>query len=153
MSVLVEILERYGIEYRHKGKRLELCCPFHHDTEPSAAVYPEDDHFHCWACEITVDPIQFVQRYREISYQDARTMVETNFGYSPDSEKYDIVAVLRGQRMMERKLSELRGTVDFRKHATRGELADKIIWCVQNGKLNSDQFYKAVLKWKENLNG
>lgn len=31
------------------GRRISMCCPFHHERNPSFSLYP-DNSFHCFSC-------------------------------------------------------------------------------------------------------
>jgi len=57
-------------------------CPFHEDTRPSLAVYPEGKdgqrkpHFHCFGCGAHGDVYDFVKRLNQTDYPHAKALVD-----------------------------------------------------------------------------
>lgn len=77
---MVNILDKYGIEYRNT----KLRCPFHgEDRRPSAKAY--EKNFHCFACQRHLDVIGFVEEYFNLSFKEAMQKINIDFGLGLDS--------------------------------------------------------------------
>lgn len=48
MKNLKHILYNHGIEYKHSGSNLMICCPFHGEKTPSLSI--RQDGWHCFGC-------------------------------------------------------------------------------------------------------
>lgn len=77
--------EHYGIKVKRNGM---TCCPFHKDRHPSMKA---DKIYHCFACGVGGDAIDFTARLFGISqYEAAKKMIE-DFGLDikiEDRNKY-----------------------------------------------------------------
>ena len=77
--------EHYGIKVKRNGM---ACCPFHKDRHPSMKV---DKIYHCFACGVGGDAIDFTARLFGMSqYEAAKKMIE-DFGLDikiEDRNKY-----------------------------------------------------------------
>ncbi len=77
--------EHYGIKVKRNGM---ACCPFHKDRHPSMKA---DKIYHCFACGVGGDAIDFTARLFGISqYEAAKKMIE-DFGLdikNEDRNKY-----------------------------------------------------------------
>lgn len=63
--------EHYGIRIKGNGM---ACCPFHNDKHPSMKV---DKNYHCFACGVGGDSIDFTARLFGISqYEAAKKLIE-----------------------------------------------------------------------------
>lgn len=145
-----KMLTKLGIEYLPVGRRLQLCCKFHDDNNPSAAIYDDSDQetYFCWTCNLTLNPIQFYQKYKDISWAQSREIVESDFSYVPRKAKYDNVIVLRECGVLNATLhANLQGM--SRTFACKiGELIDKLEWSVRNGTLTQEKFVTASVNLK-----
>ena len=66
--------EHYGIKVKNNGM---ACCPFHSDRHPSMKI---DKNYHCFACGVGGDAIDFIARLFGISqYEAAKKLIE-DFG-------------------------------------------------------------------------
>ena len=69
-----QVAEHYGIKVKGNGM---ACCPFHKDQHPSMKA---DKIYHCFACGVGGDAIDFTARLFRISqYEAAKKLVE-DFG-------------------------------------------------------------------------
>lgn len=59
------------IEVRKAGKSHSARCPFHHDTNPSLHIYPEQNRYHCYGCGKGGDVIDFVMSYLKCGFKEA----------------------------------------------------------------------------------
>lgn len=70
---LAVLVRSRGIELRnHVSKDFVGRCPFHDDSDsPSFIVTPSKGHFHCMACGVAGNPIQFVEKFDGVSFRHA----------------------------------------------------------------------------------
>lgn len=104
---LVEIVERYHPgQFRRKGGRYAMLCPFHSEKTASFFVDNEKGLFYCFGCGTGGDTITFVMEYEHLSFIEA---------IKDMCEKFDIPfrAGFREERKMEKKAS----IIDLNKEA------------------------------------
>ncbi|MCR5085443.1 MAG: DNA primase [Succinivibrionaceae bacterium] len=65
-----ELIGRY-VELKRAGNDYKCCCPFHQEKTPSFHVVPEKQFFHCFGCGASGNAIDFVMRYKNLSFPDA----------------------------------------------------------------------------------
>lgn len=65
-----QVIARY-VELRPSGKRLVGRCPFHNDTTPSLVVYPHNQTWYCFGCDVGGDVFEFVKRIENVSFVEA----------------------------------------------------------------------------------
>lgn len=65
-----QVIGRY-VELRPSGRRLVGRCPFHEDRAPSLVVYPNNQSWFCFACDVGGDVFAFVKRIENISFGEA----------------------------------------------------------------------------------
>ena len=94
--------EHYGIKVKRNGM---ACCPFHKDRHPSMKV---DKIYHCFACGVGGDAIDFTARLFGISqYEAAKKLVE-DFGLDikvGNRSKYERTP--RNRAILKRKQSKV----------------------------------------------
>lgn len=73
LVTLEQILDFYGIE--RYGRYIK--CPFHNDRSPSMIVHK--DRVHCFGCGLTLDIIDFVAKYNNVSISKAIDIIDTIF--------------------------------------------------------------------------
>lgn len=140
------LLDQLGLDYIERPNRLSMRCPFHHDTHPSAAFYDSTQLFYCYACQIALDMVSFYARLKEVPRNEAALEVERLFGSVPERRQVDSVLLLRTRTRAEKLLGEHR-ELGILKHASLGELLDKIVYAFERGQVNEDQLDRAVRKW------
>lgn len=64
---ITETITREGIHV----KQNKAHCPFHEDDTPSLMVYPKNNSWYCYGCNIGGDAIEFIRRHRGLSYKQA----------------------------------------------------------------------------------
>lgn len=69
-----EILRVYGIETNRNGR---IKCPLHGGKDYNCGV--KDNYLHCFVCGESVDQIGFVQKYFNLSFQDAIVKLNEDF--------------------------------------------------------------------------
>ncbi|MBI5033672.1 MAG: toprim domain-containing protein [Chloroflexi bacterium] len=65
-----QVIGRY-VELRPSGRRLVGRCPFHEDRAPSLVVYPNNQSWFCFACDVGGDVFTFVKRIENVSFGEA----------------------------------------------------------------------------------
>jgi len=65
-----QVIARY-VELRPSGRRLVGCCPFHEERSPSFVVYPHNQSWYCFGCDVGGDVFTFVKRIENISFGEA----------------------------------------------------------------------------------
>ena len=64
---ILQAVRYYGIEAQMSGHYAIIRCPnpYHEDKNPSCAVYPETNSFHCFSCQQSGDCFQFIRLMEE----------------------------------------------------------------------------------------
>ena len=60
-----QVAEYYGLQVKRNGL---ACCPFHDDKHPSMKI---DKNYHCFACGVGGDAVDYVSRMFGLSQYDA----------------------------------------------------------------------------------
>ncbi|MEW6277748.1 MAG: CHC2 zinc finger domain-containing protein [Candidatus Eremiobacterota bacterium] len=68
---LVEVLPRYGVELKRKGKNWLGRCPFHEDRQASLSVNREARLWNCFGCSAGGDVLSFLEKRQGLSFADA----------------------------------------------------------------------------------
>lgn len=75
-----QVAESYGLYVRRNGT---ACCPFHDDRHPSMKV---DKNYHCFACGVGGDAIDYTARMYGLSQYDAAKKLIEDFNLSIHTE-------------------------------------------------------------------
>ncbi len=67
---IVAIVSKY-IKVNKTGSSYKAICPFHADTKPSMSISSEKGIFKCFSCGASGDGLEFVKRYRNLSFIEA----------------------------------------------------------------------------------
>lgn len=68
-----QVAEYYGLKVKQNGT---ACCPFHNDKHPSMKI---DKNYHCFACGVGGDAIDYVSRMFGLSQYDAALKLIEDF--------------------------------------------------------------------------
>ena len=68
-----QVAEYYGLKVRRNGI---ACCPFHDDKHPSMKI---DKNYHCFACGVGGDAVDYVSRMYGLSQYDAALKLIEDF--------------------------------------------------------------------------
>jgi hypothetical protein len=82
--VPLETVAAAVVELRDSGKSLIGKCPFHADSTPSFNVYKGENKFFCFGCEAKGDTLDFVEKFYNLSKQDAIAKLK-EFAGQPDA--------------------------------------------------------------------
>lgn len=75
-----EVIQRYFPDWEPPENRREwnyTCCPFHNESDPSAAVSFDRDAFKCHACDVKGDAIALIRLQEGVTYREAVTIAES----------------------------------------------------------------------------
>ena len=53
----------------------KVCCPFHGEKTPSLMIYDDTESFHCYGCGEDGDAIDFIKKYEEVGFKQAKETV------------------------------------------------------------------------------
>jgi DNA primase len=73
-------------------------CPFHDERTGSFHVRPEEKHYHCFGCQESGDPFDFVMQTEGLDFKAAMESLADRFGVQLETEDEDPGAAARRQR-------------------------------------------------------
>ncbi len=73
-------------------------CPFHEERTPSFHVSPDERLYHCFGCEASGDPFQFVMETEGLDFPAALEALAERFGVHLETESEDPGAAERRER-------------------------------------------------------
>lgn len=79
---MTDLLTKYGL---YPTKQKIYRCPFHNDLNPSASVH-KDKWFHCFACGINYNVVDFVAKYENCDKQTALKKICVLFNIGDEGE-------------------------------------------------------------------
>ena len=108
--------EYYGLTVKRNGT---ACCPFHDDRHPSMKI---DKNYHCFACGVGGDVIDYVSRRYGLSQYDAALKLIEDFSLPVDTRGNTELGVQEKERIRREK-AEREGVIHIRKRFEK--------WCNQ----------------------
>ncbi len=162
MSIFTEVKEQmtarkaaefYGLKVGRNGM---ACCPFHSDKHPSMKI---DRNYHCFACGVGGDAVDYVSRMFGLSQLDAAKKLIEDFSLSVETEgnapldeqrKREIRKLREEEKRIQRKVVQLR---DFLIPENIGIVGRNISYAVFSclpfsGSVNSPmQFHTTLMRW------
>ncbi|MDO8210784.1 DNA primase [Conexibacter sp. CPCC 206217] len=73
-------------------------CPFHEERTGSFHVRPEEKHYHCFGCQESGDPFDFVMQTEGLDFRGALESLAERFGITLEVEDEDPLAKARRDR-------------------------------------------------------
>jgi DNA primase len=73
-------------------------CPFHEERTGSFHVRPDEKHYHCFGCQASGDPFDFVMETEGLDFKAALETLGDRFGVKLETEDEDPGAAARRQR-------------------------------------------------------
>ncbi|MGZ4172651.1 MAG: DNA primase [Solirubrobacteraceae bacterium] len=73
-------------------------CPFHDERTGSFHVRPDEKHYHCFGCQESGDPFDFVMQTEGLDFKRAMETLADRFGVQLETEDEDPGAAARRQR-------------------------------------------------------
>ena len=89
--------EYYGLQVKRNGL---ACCPFHDDRHPSMKI---DKNYHCFACGVGGDAIDYVSRRYGLSQYDAALKLIEDFSLPVDTRGNTELGVQEKERIRREK--------------------------------------------------
>lgn len=89
--------EYYGLKVKRNGT---TCCPFHDDKHPSMKI---DKNYHCFACGVGGDAIDYVSRMFGLSQYDAALKLIEDFALPIDTKGNKDLSVQEKERIRKKK--------------------------------------------------
>lgn len=96
--------EYYGLQVKRNGL---ACCPFHDDKHPSMKI---DKNYHCFACGVGGDAIDYVSRMFGLSQYDAALKLIGDFTLPVDAKGSAELRVQEKERIRREKTERERIT-------------------------------------------
>ena len=78
---IVDVVSTF-INVIKKGRNFVAVCPFHDDKNPSMMLSRDKQIFKCFVCGTGGNVITFVQKYNNLSFQEAIKLLADNAGIS-----------------------------------------------------------------------
>ncbi len=104
---MTDVCERYGIEINRQGFAV---CPFHNEKTPSLKIYDGNRGYSCFGCGKSGDVISFVQSMYGLSFSEALSKLNEDFGLNlplerrmSNTEKYRFSCIERDRKRQETK--------------------------------------------------
>ncbi|HET9103283.1 MAG TPA: DNA primase [Solirubrobacteraceae bacterium] len=97
----VDMLALVGtrVELRRAGVNSYFgICPFHDERSGSFHVRPDEKHFHCFGCQESGDPFDFVMQTEGLDFKAAMESLADRFGVALETEDEDPGAAARRQQ-------------------------------------------------------
>lgn len=138
-----QLLDQLGVPYRERVNRLQLCCPFHGDTNPSAGFYFSTGLFFCYACELTLDVVGFYAKFKSMPRERADVELVTIYGGVVEERSSDPLQIARVRYNGELLLAE-RKDLPRKEHAALAEKLDKILYAFEHKLITDNQLDGAV---------
>ena len=139
------LLDLLGLDYIERPGRLQLCCPWHHDTDPSSGFYLDSNRWYCFSCDLTLNIIGFYAKYKEIPYKDAERALLREFGELPPIRQTDFVPMVKVKVESERLLESVQG--DFCEKARMEEDLDRLLWLYEQGRIQAEELDISARIW------
>jgi DNA primase len=73
-------------------------CPFHQERTGSFHVRPDEKHYHCFGCQASGDPFDFVMETEGLDFKDALEALANRFGVELQTAAEDPAAASRRER-------------------------------------------------------
>ena len=96
--------EYYGLQVKRNGL---ACCPFHDDKHPSMKI---DKNYHCFACGVGGDAVDYVSRMFGLSQYDAALKLIGDFTLPVDAKGSAELSVQEKERIRREKTERERIT-------------------------------------------
>ncbi|MEO8966987.1 MAG: DNA primase [Solirubrobacteraceae bacterium] len=99
--VAVDMLSLVGtrVELRRAGVNSYFgLCPFHDERSSSFHVRPDEKHYHCFGCQQSGDPFNFVMETEGLDFKAALETLADRFGVALETEDEDPGAAARREQ-------------------------------------------------------
>lgn len=120
-----ELLNKYVIFEQRK----KYLCPFHNDKHPSAGI-DRNGWFHCFACGINYNVIEFVKNYEKCDFKTAIVKIDNMFGLGLEIKLTDkqIIELENMKRKREKENYHKKIMKKFEKNVQKEILFELKFW-------------------------
>lgn len=66
---VVDVISQY-VDLHKAGRNFKGLCPFHNDIDPSLMIYPDNQRWRCYSCNIGGDVINFTMHYHNMDFKE-----------------------------------------------------------------------------------
>ena len=115
-----QVAENYGLQVKRNGL---ACCPFHNDKHPSMKI---DRNYHCFACGIGGDVIDYVSRLYGLSQYEAAVRLIEDFSL-PIETKGKLALTDSERKRIQREKEERERLIQIKERFRR--------WCNQSSRV------------------
>lgn len=77
---IYEVISNF-VSLKKNGINWSGCCPFHDEKTPSFVVSESKGIFHCFGCEEGGDSISFIQKYKNLNFEEACIEIAQIIGF------------------------------------------------------------------------
>lgn len=96
------------VNLKRAGRNQVGLCPFHGEKTPSFTVYPDNDSFYCFGCNVGGDTITFIKTIENLDYIEAVRFLAQRSGMTvPEGTHDDGMSRIR-QRILEANVEAAR---------------------------------------------
>ncbi|EKD28776.1 MAG: hypothetical protein ACD_79C00208G0003 [uncultured bacterium] len=99
---LENLLPTFGIELHKHGNDLKILCPFHDDKNPSLIITPENNLWHCMACNEGGSVIDFIMKFKTLSFLDAVEQLKKENPENPVNPVKKNIKTIPRAKLLER---------------------------------------------------
>jgi len=132
-----QLLVQLGLSYREKSNRLEMLCPFHDDTNPSAGFYLDTHKFFCYTCTLSLDMTGFYAKHKGITREEALRVVQEK-----ERKPLDRMALARAKSELDFK--RIASGLNFGEHMKVAEWITLVMYGYEHGRLTLQEFNTVV---------
>ena len=112
---IVDVISSY-VRLNKKGSNYFGLCPFHNEKTGSFSVTPSKQMFYCFGCHVGGNVISFVQKYENMTFQEAVQTLAGQAGISLPEQSYRPgEKKARDEKMAKRRAREERRIASFRR--------------------------------------
>ena len=102
-----DIVSTY-VNLKRAGRNRVGLCPFHGEKTPSLTVYPDNDSFFCFGCNVGGDTITFIKTIENLDYIEAVRFLAQRAGMTVPEGTYDDGMSKMRQRILEANVEAAR---------------------------------------------
>lgn len=100
-------------------------CPFHDERTGSFHVRPEEKHYHCFGCQMSGDPFDFVMETEGLEFKEAMESLAERFGVTLEVEDEDPAAAAARERRARLHALLDRAAAYYARYLWEGREAEK----------------------------